>query len=99
MHGQYVIKHLPAKITERAFYIRRNLLNFYTGKSRSKASLYRWHQRLGHIGPEPLKRLLSHTEGVTITSRPTHTRIQIAIVLSAPQQHQRATHTRACRAP
>lgn len=70
IHNQYVMEYLPVRLTAHAFYTRRNLLNSYTGKSKAKASLYRWHQRLGHPGPEPLKRLLTHTEGVAIAPRP-----------------------------
>ena len=66
MHKQYVIKRLPARLIAQFFYVRKNILNTYIGRLKSKASLYRWHQRFRHIGPEPLKRILIYTERAII---------------------------------
>ena len=65
-YDQFVLEDLPYNYSNAAFVARRKQFNSYTRNAPSKALAYRWHQRLGHPGPQVLEHLVNHTQGVRI---------------------------------
>lgn len=70
-HQQWVIEHNPVTETSHSSHSSQdgdNSSSFQSSRTPKTLSgtIYQWHVRMGHIGLEPLKRLVSASEGIRV---------------------------------
>jgi len=83
-----MLKDLPGTYTNATFITRRNKFNSHTKRRPSKALAGLWHLQLGHPGPQALKQLVHHTQGIQIKG-PTTIKYKAYRVSKAKQQIHR----------